>query len=139
MRETMLILHFLGLSMGVGTAFAHAFIGFAASKMSNEEGAKFRLNSQMLSWMGSTGLILLLISGVYLILPYWSSLWHLPLLQLKLLLFIVLIVLIAVINFLGRKATVGNPGIESRKVELLGKMALFTSIAIVVVAVLVFH
>lgn len=32
MRTTMLIIHFIGLAMGLGTSFAHAFIGFAASK-----------------------------------------------------------------------------------------------------------
>jgi hypothetical protein len=55
MRETMLILHFIGLSMGLGTSFAHAFLGMATSKMSPDEVVKFRVHSLVLSNMGKCG------------------------------------------------------------------------------------
>jgi len=45
MREPMLILHFVGLTMGLGTGFAHAFLGMATAKMSPEEVVKFRVHS----------------------------------------------------------------------------------------------
>lgn len=32
MREVMLIFHFIGLTMGLGTGFAHAFLGAAVTK-----------------------------------------------------------------------------------------------------------
>lgn len=32
MRDIMLILHFIGLAMGLGTAFAHMFIGILVAK-----------------------------------------------------------------------------------------------------------
>ena len=100
MRETMLILHFIGLAMGLGTAFAHAFLGLSASKMSIDEGVKLKLNTHILGRMGRIGLVLLFISGAYLILPYWSSLLLLPLLMTKLVFFVVLLMLIAMISFL---------------------------------------
>src|SRR5690554_7704027 len=74
MRDTMLILHFIGLAMGLGTAFAHAFLGFASSKLSKDEAIKLKSNTKILGRMGSIGLILLLVSGVYLILPFWNAL-----------------------------------------------------------------
>jgi len=40
MREAMLIIHFLGLAMGLGTSFAIMFLGIAGSKMDKEEGKK---------------------------------------------------------------------------------------------------
>lgn len=52
----MLILHFIGLAMGLGTAFAHAFIGFQAIKSTNNEAID--LNSKALSQMGTVGLVL---------------------------------------------------------------------------------
>ena len=138
-KDTMLILHFIGLAMGLGTAFAHAFIGFSASKMPKEEALKLQMQTRVLGRMGTIGLILLVVSGIYLILPYWSSILSLHLLLLKLALVVILIVLITMINFLGRKALIQDPGKQFKKSELLGKIALFTTILIVIVAVLIFH
>lgn len=56
MRETMLILHFLGLTMGLGTSFAHAFLSIATSKMQEEEARRFQLHALVLSKMGHVGL-----------------------------------------------------------------------------------
>src|SRR5690554_259340 len=140
MRDIMLILHFIGLAMGLGTAFAHAFLGFSASKLSKDDAIKLKSNTQILGKMGNIGLVLLLVSGVYLILPYWYSLLLLPLLLAKLLFFVVLIILLGLISFLERKAKNSkNPDIQYRKMEIIGKFALSTTLAIVVLAVMVFH
>ena len=48
----MLILHFIGLAMGLGTSFAHAFLGISTAKMSPEEVVKFRVYSLVLGNMG---------------------------------------------------------------------------------------
>ena len=69
----MLILHFIGLAMGLGTTFAHAFLGMAVSKMTSEEAIKFRLHSLVLSKMGNIGIVLLIFSGLYLITPFWTK------------------------------------------------------------------
>lgn len=136
----MLIFHFLGLAMGLGTAFAHAFLGFSASKLPKEEAIKLKLNTKSLGLMGNIGLLLLLVSGIYLILPYWNSLLLLPMLLAKLVLFVLLILLLAMISILDRKAKkVVNPEVQFRKMEIIGKFALLTSLSIVVLAVLVFH
>jgi|SRR5690554_4001857 len=140
MRDTMLILHFIGLAMGLGTAFAHAFLGFASSKLSKDEAIKLKSNTKILGRMGSIGLILLLVSGVYLILPFWNALAYMPMLQIKLLLFVVLIGFLAVMNIIERKAMKSDqPDGLYRKLEILGKFALTTTLTIVVLAVLVFH
>ncbi len=140
MRDTMLIIHFIGLAMGLGTAFAHAFLGSATSKMSNEEVIKFNLNTSALSRMGNIGMLLLIVSGIYLLIPYWNSLLTFPFLILKLVLVIVLIVLIGMISIIGQKSFKSNqPEIQFKKMELLGKIALTVSITIVIIAVRVFH
>ncbi len=55
MRETMLFLHFIGLSMGLGVSFAHAFLGFAVAKMNPDEALKFRMHTLALGRMGHIG------------------------------------------------------------------------------------
>jgi uncharacterized membrane protein len=139
MREAMLIFHFIGLTMGMGTGFAHAFLGSATTKMSNEEATKFRLNTLVLGKMGHIGIALLLISGFYLITPYWKVLTSTPLLMVKLALVLVLIVLIAMITIAGKKAMKGDAEKQFKKMKTMGKLTLIISLAIVIVAVNIFH
>jgi uncharacterized membrane protein len=139
MRDTMLIIHFIGLVMGVGTGFAHAFLGSAAAKMSPEEATKFRLKTLVISGMGNTGLTLLVISGLYLIIPFWEILPTASILIAKLVLVLVLIVLIILVNMSARRALKGNPEVEFEKLQLLGKITLVVSLSIIITAVLQFH
>lgn len=139
MREAMLILHFIGLAMGLGTSLAHAFLGIATAKMTPEEVIKFRVHSLVLSNMGNVGIVLLVGSGLYLITPFWPVLTTMPLLIAKLTLVAILIILIILINILGKKARTGDAAAELKKMEKLGKMTLLIALAIVVLAVSVFH
>ncbi|MCE7038843.1 hypothetical protein [Dyadobacter sp. CY312] len=119
MREVMLILHFTGLTMGLGTSFAHGFLSIATSKMSRDEAVRFQMHAMVLSRMGHIGLGLLILSGFYLITPYWAILPTTPLLILKLVLVVVLTVLIALIGILTRKARTANADQELKKMESL--------------------
>jgi uncharacterized membrane protein len=139
MRELMLILHFIGLTMGLGTGFAHAFLGTIASKMSADEAIKFRLHSLVLSRMGHIGIALLLISGFALITPYWKMLSSMPLLIIKLSLVAILILLITLIAIATKKAKQGDAAVQLKKMEPLGKMTLLVALAIIVLAVNIFH
>jgi uncharacterized membrane protein len=107
--------------------------------MTSEEAMKFRLNSLVLGKMGHAGITLLLVSGFYMITPYWKVLSSFPLLIVKLSLVAVLITLITLISIAGRKAKHGDAERQLKKMELLGKFTLLVGIAIVIVAVNVFH
>jgi uncharacterized membrane protein len=139
MRETMLILHFFGLTMGLGTSFAHAFLSIATSKMQEEEARRFQIHTLVLSRMGHIGLGLLIVSGLYLITPYWQVLSSMPLLIAKLILVLVLIILIALIGIGSKKARNADPAVQLKKMEALGKMTLVVGIIIVILAVCIFH
>jgi uncharacterized membrane protein len=139
MREAMLIFHFVGLAMGLGTGFAHAFLGAASAKMQPDEATKFRLHSLVISTMGNIGIVLLLISGFYLITPYWKVLDTMPWLIAKLILVAILVVLIALINIAGKKAKNGDAERQFKKMKTMGKMTLILALAIVVAAVMVFR
>lgn len=66
--------------------------------MSAEEVAKFRMQTMVLSRMGHVGLALLLVSGIYLVIPFWSIVPSSPLLIAKLVLVAVLVLLISLIG-----------------------------------------
>ncbi len=138
MREIMLFLHFIGLTMGLGTSFAHAFLASVTSKMTKEESIKFRLHSLVLSRMGHVGLGLLILSGLYLISPYWKMLPSMPFLMLKLFLVIVLAALLGVMGGMAKKAINGDAEAQLQKMAKLGKIAMLLGFVIVGIAIYVF-
>ena len=135
----MLITHFIGLAMGLGTSFAFMFLGIAASKMEKEEAVKFTLNVFALRNMGHIGLGLLFISGGYLMTPYWSSLADMPTMMAKLVLFLVLGALLGILGSKSKKAQAGDAETQLPKIRTLGQLSLLTSLAIVILAVYTFH
>jgi uncharacterized membrane protein len=139
MREAMLIIHFLGLAMGLGTSFGYMFLGIAGSRLKKEEEKKFTINTFSLSNMGHIGIVLLILSGGYLMTPYWASLMDRPLLIAKLALVILLVILILMLNSAASKAKSGDFEKQMKKTETLGKISMFTTISIVVLAVLNFR
>ena len=138
MRTAMLIIHFLGLAMGVGTSFGFLFLGIAGSKMEKEEGKKFTLNAFAMSTMGHIGLTMLIISGLYLITPFWGALGSMPLLVAKLALVLTLTFSVILASVYSNRAKKGDTGSNLKKVALLGRITLLSGIAIVVLAVLIF-
>ena len=131
----MLIFHFIGLVMGLGTGFAHVFLGKMISKLDRSEAEKFRDQTKALSLMGFVGILLLIISGVYLILPFWPSITSFPLLITKLFLVFILVVLILLINLGTVKAYKNDTEKGLKGVEYMGKLSLLIGITIVIVAV----
>lgn len=138
-RDIMLILHFLGLALGIGNGFAHLFLGMATAKMSAEEGQSFAVKTFAVNKMGYIGLFLLVISGGYLMTPYWDSLLANHTLLTKLILVVVLILLIVVMNGLAKKATAEGGGESLMKIKKLGMITLPLGVIIVVLAILTFH
>ena len=138
MHSIMLIVHFIGLAMGIGTSFSQMFLGMASSKMEKAEAEKFQVKTLALTKMGVIGLVLLVVSGGYLMTPHWKTLSATPLLMAKLALVVLLIILIVRLVSLGKKATADNSGEALKKMEKIGKGTLPLGIVIVILAVLVF-
>lgn len=138
MRETMLIVHFLGLAMAVGTGFAFMFLGIAAGKLEPAKRGEFMLNALALGRMGHIGLGLMILSGIFMIVPYWPMIGEMPLLIVKLVLVLFLAALVGINTSLARKAKKGD-ATAIPKMAMIGRVTLLTSIAIVTLAVLVFR
>ncbi len=139
MRDLMLIVHFIGLTMALGAGFANLFLGVAASKLDPAERGKFMSNIMILMRMGQTGLGLLLLSGFYLITPLWKTLGEMPILIAKLSLVGLLVTMVLIMTVIARKARQeGNPAMLM-KLKPFGILNFFMGITIVVLAVLSFH
>lgn len=138
MRTAMLIIHFLGLAMGVGTSIGFVFLGIAGSKLDKEEGKKFAMNASAMSTMGHIGLTMLIISGLYLITPFWGALAAMPMLVAKLALVLSLTISVILASVYSKRAAKGDTESNLKKVALMGRVTLFSGITIVVLAVLIF-
>ena len=138
MRDAMLILHFIGLAMVLGTTLGYAFIGASAPKYAGEDLKKYIINISPLSKMGNYGLIVMLLSGGYLMTGFWASLMDFPLLLTKLVLYLALGAIAGIMSSKLRKIRNGNvdlyPGVQN-----LGRIYLLISLAVVILAVFVFH
>jgi len=139
MRDAMLVLHFIGLAMGIGSGFAFMFLGIASAKIPQEERLPFMMRTGIIGMMGQIGLLLLIISGGYLITPYLSGLSSMPLLIAKLCLTAVLIVIVVMNSISASKAKKGDAARHLKNVPTLGRIALLTGLTIVILAVMVFH
>ena len=139
MREVMLTLHFLGLTMGLGTSFAHLFLSTATSKMEESEAGKFQMGTLALSRMGHIGIALLVISGLYLITPYWKVISSMPMLIVKLSLVVLLIILVSILSNAAKKAKKSGSPDALKRIIPIGKATFFIGIAIVIIAVYVFR
>ena len=139
MRDVMLIAHFIGLVMLIGTSFAFMFLRMASSRMEEKEAQKFILNTFVLSKMAHIGLALLIISGGYLMTPYWNSLASLPLLIAKLALVLALAAFVGMLSSAAKKAKKGDAETHLKRILPLGRLALLTGLTIVILAVYVFH
>lgn len=139
MREFMLIIHFIGLTMALGAGFANLFLGSVASKLQPAERGSFMSKTRILGRMGQIGLGLLLFSGFGLITPYWKVLDEMPLLITKLTLVGILLILVSSILLIMKKSKKENNPALLAKIKPLGMLNFLIGIAIVIVAVLVFH
>jgi hypothetical protein len=139
MRDVMLIVHFIGLTMALGTGFANLFLGIAAAKLEPSERGSFMSKTMILMRMGHIGIGLLLISGFYLITPFWKVLSDMPLLITKLSLVAILLVIVSVLTIVVRKARQQNNPAMLIKLKPFGMLNFFLGITIVVLAVLSFH
>ena len=68
MQDTLLILHFIGLALGVGTSFAMARLGKATAALPPAERGQVMKYAMSLSKNGSLGLTLLIVSGLLMLL-----------------------------------------------------------------------
>jgi len=91
-----------------------------------------------MSTVGHIGLVMLIVSGLYLITPFWGSLASMPMLIAKLALVLTLTVAVSIATVYSKRAKKGDTEANLKKVSALGRVTLLSGIAIVVLAVLIF-
>ena len=138
---SLLFLHFLGLALGVGTAFAMFTLGASVRDLPAEERAKFMLRAGALRKNGSAGLGLLLLTGLgmfFLRGPMNVLAWGGGAFHAKLTLVVILIGLFGYLQTLLKKVREAGGGPLMAKLPKLTLIMLALNVAIMICAVIAF-
>jgi uncharacterized membrane protein len=142
MQDALLIIHFLGLALGVGTSLAMWRLGMATKDLSPPERAQFFKHAMSLGKNGSLGLTLLIASGLGFLFTRGASSVFVaggPLFHVKLTLVVVLAGLVGYSQVLTKRIREKQDPAAAATMAKLGPAMLLTGVAIVVCAVLAFH
>jgi uncharacterized membrane protein len=142
MYTALLVLHFIGLALGVGTGFAQMTLGIATRDMAPQERAQFFQRAYALGRNGSVGLLLLLVSGIGMTamrgitatLQWGGGAFHA-----KLTLVLVMIFVFGYLQVLVRRARREGGGPAVAQIANVGRVMLLLGIAIVIFAVIAFQ
>lgn len=142
MQDTLLIIHFLGLALGVGTSFAMMRIGMALRDASPAERGQVMKYALSISKNGGLGLGLLILSGLAMLFTRGVSTvfgagghaFHV-----KLLLVVIMSGLVGYSQVQVKRLREQQDPAAAATLQKLGPLMLFTGLGIVITAVLAFH
>lgn len=139
MREILLLAHFIGLIIGAGSAFAAVVIGYLAPRFDTGYRRNVLIKLFPLRYISYLGLLLLILSGSLLLLPYMHRLGQMPWMLVKLA-FVALLVVLSLFGMVQmRRAKQGTDNNVFKKLSLAGKLSFVSSLVIVTCAVYTFH
>ena len=143
MYDLLLILHFLGLALGVGTSFAFLALGIASKDLAPAERLAFVKRTFALSKNGSIGLALLIVSGIgFLLTRGVSAMFAVggPAFHAKLTLVVLLCGFVGYSQVLMKRIrTASDPAAAAARLPTIGRVMLLLGVSIVICAVLAFH
>lgn len=139
MKDALLVAHFLGLIIGAGTGFAVFAIGYLAPKFPAETRREVLIQLFPLRYISYIGLLLLIVSGVWLVLPMGAAIMHQPLFMTKM----VFVTVIAAASIFGMvqmgRARRGADNSVFKLLGYAGKTSFASSVIVVACAVYTFH
>ena len=131
----MLIFHFLGLVMSLGSMVAFLVMRRSCSKVSSTESDYLLQNVRRFLRMSHIGLGIMLITGGYLMTPYWSALAEMPLLHIKFTIFALWYGTLIALSIYTKKAAKSQIKLCNPRIGFLSIVSILFGILAVVLAV----
>jgi len=139
MKDVLLALHFTGLIVGAGSAFALFVIGYLAASFNAAYKREVLIKLFPLRYISYLGLLLLILSGGLLIPPFLPNLSQMPWLMAKLT-FVGFLVLLSLFGWRQmRRAKQSADNDAFKMLGYAGKLSFASSLIIVACAVYAFH
>lgn len=136
--DLLLILHFLGMAMGLGTSFANLVMtGLIAKAAPNERPVLARFPPVMMR-VSDTGLLLLWVTGLIMLFTRWGGFGGVPWqFHAKVTVVLVLSGIVGYIHVLSRAARQGDTAAAAR-IPVMSKAAMVMTLLALVLAVITF-
>jgi len=139
LNKILLMLHFIGLTMGLAVPFANIALATLMAKAAPNEKMVLGRFPFAMSKVGKIGLTLLWVTGVTMVFTRWKGFGNLPpMFHFKLGAVILLTITVGIISMLEMKAKKGDAAVIAR-IQVVGKIAMALGILAVVFAVLTFN
>ncbi|MEI9936501.1 MAG: hypothetical protein WDO69_04680 [Pseudomonadota bacterium] len=138
----LLMLHFVGLALGVGASFSLFTLRKASAALEPAERTKFILRALSVSKNGSYGLLLLLLTGLGMFFmrgPAAVMAAGGPAFHAKLTLVVILVGVVGYSQALGKRAREAGGGPALAKLPAVSNAILLLGVAIVIAAVIAFQ
>ena len=142
MLDFLLILHFIGLALGVGTGFAMLTLGLSTADMPPADRGAFMRRASVITRNGAIGLTLLILSGVGLVLVRGVAevmAWGGPMFHVKLTLVAIMIGVFGYLQVLLRQSRSADGAAAAARISIVSRVMLVLGVSVVVFAVLAFH
>jgi uncharacterized membrane protein len=134
-----LMLHFVGLAMGLSTGFANMVMAAVMSKAAPPERAILGRFPLVMSKVGKIGLSLLLVTGVAMVYTRWAGFsamaWTF---NVKMAAVVLLVIAVGYVSMLERRVKKGDLSVLPR-IQTAGKAAFAFALVAMVFAVLTFN
>jgi len=142
MLDFLLILHFIGLALGVGTGFAMLTLGLSTADMAPADRGAFMRRASVITRNGAIGLTLLILSGVGLVMARGVQMvmaWGGPMFHVKLTLVAIMIGVFGYLQVLLRQSRSADGAAAAARIPIVSRVMLVLGVSVVVFAVLAFH
>lgn len=135
----MLILHFLGLALSLGSMITFLVMRRNCSKVNNSEADYLLLSTRSVLRLSHIGLGIMFITGGALMTPYWSTLAHMPLLHIKFTIFILWYATIIALSIYTKKVRNSDMKLCNPRIGFLSFVSVLFGILAISMAVLQFN
>lgn len=139
MRTPMLIFHFLGLALSLGSMITFLVMRRSCSKVTNSEAEHLLLSTKSILRLSHIGLGIMFITGGALMTPYWSVLGSMPLLHIKFTIFILWYATIIALSIYLRKVRKSELKLCNPRIGFLSYVSVLFGILAISMAVLQFQ
>lgn len=135
----MLIFHFLGLVISLGSMITFLVMRRSCSKVSSSESDYLLQNVRRFLRMSHIGLGIMFITGGYLMTPYWGSLAEMPLLHIKFSVFLLWFGTLIALSIYTKKAIKSQIKLCDPRIGFLSLISVSFGVIAVIMAVSQFH
>lgn len=139
MRTPMLIFHFLGLALSLGSMITFLIMRRSCSKITHSESEHLLQNSKSVLRLSHIGLGIMFITGGALMTPYWSTLASMPFMHIKLSVFVLWYATLIMLSIYTKKARRSELKLCNPRIGFLSYVSILFGLIAISMGVLQFN